>query len=560
MWLHRPIRRVVALRLDRDVSNLRSLLATYECEGPEPVARHQIAAHFRFADASRLARLESTVAFDSLPSSDTPERLPVYLVHWQAPEWCAHAAASLLASHEIQVELTVVDNGSRAEQPRLQDLVPDGTRVLVAPANLGYTGGANLALEDWLATRTDDYCLIGSHDLHVAPETMVTLVTTARRHPAFGILAPDLDWTCPASREYSEVSPQPLGWVSGTAMLIGRQCALDVGRFDERFSSYVEDVDFCWRARLAGWRVGFVPGAHAHGLGSASPRAREYIAANRILLELKHHGARGLCAAVLAGSGGSVVTSLGFGRGGGARQSDRPRARPPCRTVARYGSRHDGSGPSRNPRSATPMCGVAGFLQRFATPWHNPGLHRRTLTAMLVHRVSVASGSRVDPEAGNALGHRRLSIVGLTDTGGRPPHSASGRYVISYNGKIDNEVDLEHDLRFSDVRCTTTATPRSCSRRSTSGASIALSNDRTGCSPSRCGTGANDGCNSSQSLGRQALYHGWVYDTFLHRPPATGPTCCPRLPPGARQRGPVLGEPDTTARLHTPNVIGSCRR
>ena len=37
--------------LDRDVSNLRSLLATYECEGPEPVARHQIAAHFRFADA-----------------------------------------------------------------------------------------------------------------------------------------------------------------------------------------------------------------------------------------------------------------------------------------------------------------------------------------------------------------------------------------------------------------------------------------------------------------------------------------------------------------------------
>ena len=558
MWLHRPIRRVAALRLDRDVSNLRSLLATYECEGPEPVARHQIVAHFRFADASRLPRLESTVAFDSLPSSDTPERLPVYLVHWQAPEWCAHAAASLLASHEIQVELTVVDNGSRAEQPRLRDLVPDGTRVLVAPANLGYTGGANLALEDWLATRTDGYCLIGSHDLHVAPETMVTLVTTARRYPAFGILAPDLDWTRPASREYTEVSPQPLGWVSGTAMLIGRQCALDVGRFDERFSSYVEDVDFCWRARLAGWRVGFVPGAHAHGLGSASPRAREYIAANRILLELKHHGARGLCAAVLAWSGGSVVTSLGFGRGGGARQSDRPRARPPCRTVARYGSRHDGSGPSRNPRSAKPMCGVAGFLQRFATPWHNPGLHRRTLTAMLVHRVSVA-WSRVDPEAGNALGHRRLSIVGLTDTGGRPPHSASGRYVISYNGKIDNEVDLEHDLRFSDVRCATTATPRSCSRRSTPGASIALRTIERDVRLRRCGTGRTaPATRRNRSSEKPRTTGGYTTPSA----PATcdGPTCCPRLPPASRRRGPVPGEPDTTARLHAPGVTGSFRR
>ena len=30
-------------------------------------------------------------------------------------------------------------------------------------------------------------------------------------------------------------------------------------------------------------------------------------------------------------------------------------------------------------------------------------------------------------------------------------HSAPGRYVISYNGKIDNEVDLAHDLTFSGV-------------------------------------------------------------------------------------------------------------
>ena len=293
----------------------------------------------------------------------------------------------------------MVDNGSRAEQPRLRDLVPDGTRVLVAPANLGYAGGANLALEDWLATRTDSYCLIGSHDLHVSPETMVTLVTTARRHPTFGILAPDLDWTRPASRENTEVSPQPLGWVSGTAMLIGRQSAVDVGRFDERFSSYVEDVDFCWRARLAGWRVGLVPGAQAHGLGDASPRAGEYIAANRILLELKHHGARGLCAAVLRGSGGSVVTSLGFGRGGGARQSDRPRARPPCRTVARYGSRHDGSGPSRNPRSVNPCVARPDSFddsQRIGTTQDYTGAPDRDARSSGLS----PSAPRVDPEAG----------------------------------------------------------------------------------------------------------------------------------------------------------------
>jgi hypothetical protein len=250
--------------------------------------------------ATSRSKLDSAVVFDSLPCSDTPERLPIYLVHWQAPEWCARAAASLLASQEIEVDLTVVDNGSRAEQPNLGNLVPDGTRVLEAAANLGYAGGVNLAFEDWLTTRADDYCLIGSHDLQVAPETLATLLATARKYPSFGILAPELDWRRPASCDDTAAGPQPVGWVSGTAMLIGRRCALDVGRFDELFSSYVEDVDYCWRARYAGWRVGFVPGARAYELGSASPRAREYIAANRILLERKHHGTRGLCGALVA--------------------------------------------------------------------------------------------------------------------------------------------------------------------------------------------------------------------------------------------------------------------
>jgi N-acetylglucosaminyl-diphospho-decaprenol L-rhamnosyltransferase len=271
-----------------------------------------------------------------LPSSNTPERLPAYLVHWQAPEWCARAAASLLESNNIEVDLTVVDNGCRAEQPSLRDLVPDGTRVLVAAANLGYAGGANLAFEDWLTTRTDDYCLIGSHDLQVAPETVATLVATARAYPSFGILAPELDRRSPASREDTEAGPQPLGWVSGTAMLIGRQCALDVGRFDELFSSYVEDVDFCWRAREAGWRVGFVPGARAYGLGSASPRAREYIAANRILLERKHHGTRGMCGALATLArqlGRHLAGSWAWWRSPADRSASRSAAAEDCRAL-----------------------------------------------------------------------------------------------------------------------------------------------------------------------------------------------------------------------------------
>ena len=79
-------------------------------------------------------------------------------------------------------------------------------------------------------------------------------------------------------------------WVSGTCLLVRRECLDDIRGFDTTFFAYSEDVDFCLRAKDAGWRLGVECGALAHGLGSVSSKRLNLMYVNRVLLVRKRLG------------------------------------------------------------------------------------------------------------------------------------------------------------------------------------------------------------------------------------------------------------------------------
>jgi GT2 family glycosyltransferase len=217
--------------------------------------------------------------------------LPVYLIHWNAPQWVKSSVTSLLRS-DMPVSITVVDNGPPSATEQLE--LPASVRLVPSGGNLGYAGGANVGLRDWLGGESE-WCVIGAHDLHVAEDDLRKMLSAAESTQTFGILGPGTDTH--AGKAY--YAGQHLGWsegveerssMSGTCLFLRRRCIQEVGLFDPQFGSYGEDDELCSRAQRLGWKVGRIPGTTAHGLGTQAANRRDLQMRNAVLLAIKVSG------------------------------------------------------------------------------------------------------------------------------------------------------------------------------------------------------------------------------------------------------------------------------
>ena len=92
------------------------------------------------------------------------------------------------------------------------------------------------------------------------------------------------------------------------------------------------------------------------------------------------------------------------------------------------------------------MCGFAGLLTTAGGSRDTLAEHARRMSNALAHRGPDDSGVWADEDAGVALGFRRLAILDLSPQGHQPMCSASGRFVVAFNGEIYNFGDLRREL------------------------------------------------------------------------------------------------------------------
>jgi GT2 family glycosyltransferase len=186
------------------------------------------------------------------------------------------AVDGLLAQARAPEEILIVDNGGGRLGGELEGCHPS-VRTIVAPGNLGYPPAINLAA----AHARGDYMLCLNPDAEAEPDCLERLLRAAEADSNVAIVGAQVLLGDHETRNAGANPVHPLGIspaggyglprehgeprdvlvVSGACCLIHSGTFLELGGFVEEFFLYYDDVDYGWRANVAGHRVVYDPGA-----------------------------------------------------------------------------------------------------------------------------------------------------------------------------------------------------------------------------------------------------------------------------------------------------------
>lgn len=242
-------------------------------------------------------------------------RIGVVVVNWNRKADTLRCIASVLASDYDNREVVLVDNASTdGSVQAIREAYPS-LPLLTNPTNAGFTGGNNAGIRCAL-DRGADHVFLLNNDAIVEQAALGVLAAAAEAHPRSGFLGAKVcaledrrlvlsaggmlqdGWkphhTGMGERDGGQFDGiAEVDYVSGCALLASRRAVETVGALDEDFYLYYEDVEWCYRARQAGFQILVVPQARVFHPDTRfrdqdSPVVTYYAVRNSLLFVRKH--------------------------------------------------------------------------------------------------------------------------------------------------------------------------------------------------------------------------------------------------------------------------------
>jgi N-acetylglucosaminyl-diphospho-decaprenol L-rhamnosyltransferase len=250
--------------------------------------------------------------------------LSIIIVSWNVSRMLAACLDSIRADG-LNIETIVVDSASVDDTTTMLRTRYPHVQLLAQTENIGFTRANNIGL----AAAKGRYLLLLNPDTEIIGDALTQMIVYMDAHPDVGILGPhtlNTDGTTQSTRRrfptatvalfestwlqpyapaslldhyYVKNTPDDgvfeVDWVQGSALLARREVYEQIGRLDEGYVMFSEELDWCKRAKLAGWHVVYLGTAqiiHHGGKSTEQVVARRHIHFQESKLRYfrKYHG------------------------------------------------------------------------------------------------------------------------------------------------------------------------------------------------------------------------------------------------------------------------------
>ena len=228
------------------------------------------------------------------------KKVAVIILNWNGAELLRRYLPTVIEGTDDAIaDIIVVDNGSTDKSLHvLQQDFPQ-LRVLCVKENLGFAQGYNVAL----AEVQYPYTVLLNSDVRTPKGWLNPLLDYMETHPGVGAVMPKMlkdreggkksfEYAGAAGGyldchgypycrgrifEYVEDDhgqyddgPKSVFWASGACLMVRSNLYRKVGGLDKDFFAHMEEIDLCWRIRLASYDLVMVPSSHVYHLGGGS--------------------------------------------------------------------------------------------------------------------------------------------------------------------------------------------------------------------------------------------------------------------------------------------------
>jgi GT2 family glycosyltransferase len=191
----------------------------------------------------------------------------VIVVNWNQADYLKRCLHSLEANAPSGTEVIVVDNASSDGSPEMATRLFPCVRLIESDRNMGWVGGVH----EGVRHSRGQVLMLLNNDTEIAPGCIEAVLDEFERRPEVAVVGcrvfdlherqlereagmsiDRFGFMIPFRDRKAELPPF---YVSGTGLAVRRSVVEELGLFDERYEVYAEDIDLCWRYRLAGKNV-----------------------------------------------------------------------------------------------------------------------------------------------------------------------------------------------------------------------------------------------------------------------------------------------------------------